>query len=63
MNKYWIDMTVSKKEKQSNGSFRTYYKCGCPCCSSCWFSLDSESCIYSGPFKGYEYAGYEESTE
>jgi hypothetical protein len=51
---YYIDMTVSKKEKQSNGKYKIYYRCGCKICEKCWFSLDNEHCICSGPYSGYE---------
>lgn len=46
-------MNEIKQEKEPKGRITTLYRCGCPCCEKCWFRLDTEHCIYGGPFSGY----------
>jgi hypothetical protein len=53
MYQYYINMNETKQEKEPKGRITTLYRCGCPCCEKCWFRLDTEHCIYGGPFSGY----------
>ena len=52
--RYYINMEETKITYDHKKRPTTHYRCGCNLCEKCWFDPLMETCLYAGPYSGYE---------